>query len=500
MVTAGTSFGRGLYLVVFNIEIDLNIFSDLMSTPIPPGPGQTNGVNPFVQIPEDPGAMRLLIVLIAAATIVIGAISLARGIGDLYPFLFLLPIVMTAYFFPRYGIAASIVMGLALILLNIIFVGNNLHVLSLACFTFAVFLGIGGIITMLSENIAGLKKRYQDIFAMSEAGMIIFDKESGKITEANPSFLTPLGYISLRSGIPLFSDIFERQEQYRDLVRDVVATGRITDRKYLLKSSSGDLRQFQVSACTFFGQFILCTFADITERKKYEDTLRQSLVEKEILIKEVHHRVKNNMQVIMSLLELNALKAENERERSQYAEMQGRVMTMALIHEKLYQSPVAGSINAQEYFSDLLKNIVSASATPGVRCTVKASGIFLDIDQAIPCGLIINELATNSLKYAFREIAGSELNLTLGAGSDGRCTLVFFDNGSGLPSTYRTAESETLGIRLIHMLVRQLQGEILMTNHEGTHVRILFPHNSHECESHSNTCPQIAQTTISRWA
>ena len=76
---------------------------------------------------------------------------------------------------------------------------------------------------------------------------------------------------------------------------------------------------------------------------------------------------------------------------------------MALIHEKLYQSPIAGSINAQEYFSDLLKNIVSASATPDVQCVVKASGIFLDIDQAIPCGLIINELATNSLKYAFRE-------------------------------------------------------------------------------------------------
>jgi len=472
-----------------------------MDNPITSGPAQAGGVNPFVQIPEDPGSMRILIILIAAATIAIGAISLARGIGELYPYLFLLPIVMTAYFFPRYGIAASVLMGLALVLLNILFVGNNLHVLSLVCFTFAVFLGIGGIITMLSENIAGLKKRYQDIFAMSEAGMIIFDKESGKITEANPSFLTPLGYISPRSGIPLFSDLFEHQEQYRDLVRDVVATGRITDRKYLLKTSSGNLRQFQVSACTFFGQFILCTFTDITERKKYEDTLRQSLAEKEILIKEVHHRVKNNMQVIMSLLELNALKAENERERSQYAEMQGRVMTMALIHEKLYQSPVAGSINAQEYFSDLLKNIVSASTTPGVHCTVKASGIFLDIDQTIPCGLIINELATNSLKYAFRETARSELNLTLGTGSDGMCTLVFFDNGSGLPPSYRIADSETLGIRLIHMLVRQLQGEILMTNHDGTHVRIQFPLNNREREPSSDTYLLTAdQTTISRWA
>ena len=379
-----------------------------MSDPIPTCFPLEGEVNPFVQIPEDPGLMRVLILIIAAATIVVAALSLAYGIGDLYQYLFLLPIVITAYFFPRYGIATSAVMGLTLVLLNVVFLGDNLHVLSLACFTFAVFLGIGGIVTMLSENISGLKKRYQDIFAMSEAGMIIFDRDTGHITEANPSFLKPLGYASTRCGIPAFCNLFERPEQYHELIREVIAGGRVTDRKCLLKASSGTLRQFQISACTFFGPFILCTFTDITERIQYQDTLRQSLAEKEILLKEVHHRVKNNMQVIMSLLELNALKAENERERFQYAEMQGRVMTMALIHEKLYQSPIAGSINAQEYFSDLLKNIVSASATPDVQCVVKASGIFLDIDQAIPCGLIINELATNSLKYAFRETAGSD--------------------------------------------------------------------------------------------
>src|SRR5208283_2690435 len=115
-------------------------------------------------------------------------------------------------------------------------------------------------------------------------------------------------------------------------------------RKCTLLTASGTPRQFQISARKFAGPFILCTLMDITERKQYEDTLRQSLTEKEILLKEVHHRVKNNMQVIMSLLELNALKAENSFERSQYAEMQGRVMTMALIHEKLYQSPVSGFI------------------------------------------------------------------------------------------------------------------------------------------------------------
>ncbi len=455
--------------------------------------------NPFVRIPGDPGIIRLLILIVAVATLAVAVFSLTHGIMDLYQYLFLLPIVMTAYFFPRYGIVASIAMGLSLVLLNVLFVGENLHVLSLACFTMGVFIGIGGIITMLSENISGLKKRYQDIFAMSEAGIVIFDRDTGHIAEANPGFLAPLGYEYEVSSLPSFCDLFETTEQCRDLSDEVNAGGGAAHRKCTLLTASGMPRQFQISARKFFGPFILCTLMDITGRKQYQDTLRQSLTEKEILLKEVHHRVKNNMQVIMSLLELNALRAANEYERSQYAEMQGRVMTMALIHEKLYQSQVSGLIGAEDYFSDLLKNVVSASVNQGTTCSVQAPGIVLDIDKAIPCGLIINELATNSLKYAFKEPTGSEIHLTLAAGSDGICVLDFFDNGRGIPVSYDFSKSETLGIRLTHMLVRQLKGTITFTNHDGTHYCIRFPLSPHECKVSQSPAQVIEQTTISKW-
>ena len=440
-----------------------------------------------------------MILIVAVATLAVAVFSLTHGIMDLYQYLFLLPIVMTAYFFPRYGIVASIAMGLSLVLLNVLFVGENLHVLSLACFTMGVFIGIGGIITMLSENISGLKKRYQDIFAMSEAGIVIFDRDTGHIAEANPGFLAPLGYEYEVSSLPSFCDLFETTEQCRDLSDEVNAGGGAAHRKCTLLTASGMPRQFQISARKFFGPFILCTLMDITGRKQYEDTLRQSLTEKEILLKEVHHRVKNNMQVIMSLLELNALRAANEYERSQYAEMQGRVMTMALIHEKLYQSQVSGLIGAEDYFSDLLKNVVSASVNQGTTCSVQAPGIVLDIDKAIPCGLIINELATNSLKYAFKEPTGSEIHLTLAAGSDGICVLDFFDNGRGIPVSYDFSKSETLGIRLTHMLVRQLKGTITFTNHDGTHYCIRFPLSPHECKVSQSPAQVIEQTTISKW-
>ncbi len=199
----------------------------------------------------------------------------------------------------------------------------------------------------------------------------------------------------------------------------------------------------------------------------------------------------------MSLLKINALKAENSFERSQYAEMQGRVMTMALIHEKLYLSPVSGFIEGQAYFSELLKNVVSASATPSVNCFM-APGIFFDIDKAIPCGLIINQLATNSLKYAFHHQA--ERYYLPGMDNESTCILDYSDNGDGFPDSYDFSVSETLGIRLIHMLVRQLKGVISITNNKGVHFCIRFPLNIHEQELRTSAAQVAEQTTHTRWA
>lgn len=454
---------------------------------------------PALPTPEDLRMIAILIVLVTFATVATAVFSLGHGIFDLYQYLFLLPIIMTAYYFPKFGIISSVIMGGLLILINVIITGIQLPVLTRTLFTMVVFLGIGGIITILSQNISGLRQRYQDVFSLSETGIVIFDAGTGNIADANQGFLIPLGYSTSATGCSTFDRFFDVPAQYQELVREVKSGGKVTGKTVQLRSRSGSSCYFQVSASAFGDDLILCTLMDVTERRQYVESLRKSLAEKEILFKEVHHRVKNNMQVIMSLLELNALHAENEDERAKYAEMQGRVMTMALIHEKLYQSPVTGIIDAESYFAALLKNIVSASAFPGVTCTVSAAQVYLDIDKAIPCGLIVNELATNSLKYAFDSQEGAKIQLSLAIGTTGHCLLDFSDNGKGLRKTETSPSMETLGIRLINMLVRQLGGTITTINEKGTHYFIRFPLNPRELKWCVPEKQQRAQTNFSRW-
>ena len=454
---------------------------------------------PALPAQEDPRMIVILIVIVTFATMATALFSLEHGIYDLYPYLFLLPIIMTAYYFPKFGILSSVIMGGLLILINVAITGIQVPVLTRTLFTLVVFLGIGGIITILSQNISGLRQRYQDVFSQSETGIVIFDAKTGEIADANMGFLIPLGYSTDPSGYRTFDRFFDVSAQYQELVREVKSGGRVTGKTVQLHSRGGSSCFFQVSASAFGDVLILCTLVDVTERRQYVESLRKSLAEKEILFKEVHHRVKNNMQVIMSLLDLNALHAANDEERTKYAEMQGRVMTMALIHEKLYQSPVTGVIDAESYFTALLKNIVSASVFPGITCTVSAAQVYLDIDKAIPCGLIVNELATNSLKYAFDSQEGAKIQLSLAIGNTGHCLLDFSDNGKGLRKTEIPSSTETLGIRLINMLVRQLGGTITTINEKGTHYFIRFPLNPQELKWSIPEKQQRAQTNFSQW-
>ncbi|MFA0847209.1 MAG: histidine kinase dimerization/phosphoacceptor domain -containing protein [Methanobacterium formicicum] len=214
---------------------------------------------------------------------------------------------------------------------------------------------------------------------------------------------------------------------------------------------------------------------DITDRKRAEDKLKSSLEEKTILLREVHHRVNNSLQIISSLFNLQSSYVD-ENYRDVLLVSQSRVKSMAMIYEKLYQSPDLTHINIKDYVESFVSNLFSLYGveTGIIQTQIKVSDIEMGMDTAIPLGLIINELVTNSLKHAFPDgIKGKKIQITLNK-NNGLFKLEVADNGVGIPETEITESPKTLGLQLVKSLVNQLNGTMTITIKKGTMVEMLF--------------------------
>nr|WP_319374618.1 PAS domain S-box protein [uncultured Methanobacterium sp.] len=222
---------------------------------------------------------------------------------------------------------------------------------------------------------------------------------------------------------------------------------------------------------------ILVIDTDITERKNAIDNLKSSVNEKEILIKEIHHRVKNNMQIISSLLNLQSqhLTDDEKVARDVLKESQNRVKSMAMIHEKLYQSKDFTHIKFEDYVQRLVSDLFYSYNTTvkKVKFRVDVENVDLNMETAVPCGLIISELFSNSLKHAFPHGREGEVYVSLKK-EDGEYELVISDNGIGIPHDFNFKHPESLGLQLINNLTKQLDGEIKLDRSHGTKFIITF--------------------------
>jgi PAS domain S-box-containing protein len=224
---------------------------------------------------------------------------------------------------------------------------------------------------------------------------------------------------------------------------------------------------------------------EITERKKTEERIQESLQQKESLLREIHHRVKNSLQVISSLLSLQSDYAKDEESLSLFYESQNRISTIALIHEKLYQSRNIDEIKMLDYITDLTRNLQRVYKNFGgnIDMQINAYDISIDIDRAIPCGLIINELFSNCLKHAFRFSESEKLSrktrnkvsVEIYSDSDGFLVLSVKDNGVGFPEGIDIRNTDTLGLQLVCTLTEQLKGTMELRNDSGTAFNIVFP-------------------------
>lgn len=220
----------------------------------------------------------------------------------------------------------------------------------------------------------------------------------------------------------------------------------------------------------------VASFLDITERKKAEIQIKKSLNEKEVLLREIHHRVNNNMQIISSLLNLQSFHIKDENALNVFRESQNRVKSMAMIHEKLYQSKDIASIDFADYTSSLVSGIFSSYEidTNHIKLKIDAQQILMGIDTAIPCGLIINELVTNSIKHAFVGRENGELDITLQRLSDDDYQLIIKDDGIGFPENIDFENVDTVGLQLVNGLVDQIDGTMELDASEGTQFSITF--------------------------
>ena len=204
--------------------------------------------------------------------------------------------------------------------------------------------------------------------------------------------------------------------------------------------------------------------------------LREALAERNVLLKEVHHRVKNNLQIICSLLDLQSDSIPDERSRTYFQSSQDRIRSMALVHQQLYQSRDFASLDFADYIENLTAYLFASYVGENGRISlrVEVEHVSLNIDQSIPCGLILNELVSNALKHAFPDNRSGEIAISLSAGADGWITLTVADDGVGFPAELDLMNTQSLGLQLVEMLAKQLGGRVEMRSDNGASWSVRF--------------------------
>ncbi len=216
---------------------------------------------------------------------------------------------------------------------------------------------------------------------------------------------------------------------------------------------------------------------EVEERKKAEEKIKASLKEKEVLLREIHHRVKNNMQLLISLLRLQADKIEDKKYADMFKEGEDRIRSMSLIHEKLYQTQDFANINFGEHIKSLVDGLFVSYGvdTNKVSLNIDIKDVFIDLENAIPCGLIINELVSNSLKYAFPQAREGKISIALRPFNEDELELTVSDDGVGIAEVLDIEKTDTMGLTLVKVLAgHQLDGKIDLDRTEGTQFNIKF--------------------------
>lgn len=336
---------------------------------------------------------------------------------------------------------------------------------------------------VLERQLVENEERFRLLFENSPLPYQSLDMD-GRVLEVNNSWLNVLGYNKeevLGKNIKEFLDpaslkiIKDKFSHFKSSgeVRGVEFHMRKKNNEKILVSVNGKL-SFRKDGSSMQTH---CIFRDITDQREAERKLEASLNEKDILLKEVHHRVKNNMQVIISLINLQAGYVKDSAILDFFKDTVYRIRSMALVHEKLYQSDSISAINFGNYIRALTSDISQQYVSGGIRgdVFVNVEDITMGIDRAIPCGIIINELVSNSFKHGFKGTSHGEININFYKTGNSDAVLQVCDNGKGLPVSFDISNINSLGMQLVDSLVMQINGTLDIKKQGGASFTITFP-------------------------
>jgi len=332
----------------------------------------------------------------------------------------------------------------------------------------------------INEALKESEERYRKLVEHSPDAIMV--QQEGKIIFVNAAGISLLGAASAEEviGKQLFSFVHPDSRALVKERQNLLEEGAdlpFAEQKYI--RLDGKIIDIEASTVKFLFHgkpSNLTLVRDITDRKQAEEQIKSSLKEKEVLLKEIHHRVKNNLQIVSSLLYLQSRKTSDDQVLSVLRESQTRVRSMALIHEKLYQCGDLANINLGDYIRSLTSYLLNSYgvASHMVNLKINVESAPLGLDRAIPCGLIINELVSNALKYAFPQGRRGEIFVNLLRDGDDKLVLMVKDNGIGLPEGLDVTDTPSLGLQLVSTLVKQLDGTMEVRRKGGTEFRMIL--------------------------
>ncbi|MCX7820323.1 MAG: response regulator [Brevinematales bacterium] len=322
------------------------------------------------------------------------------------------------------------------------------------------------------------RNEFKEIFNATNEAIFIDDATNGKMIKANKRSLEMYGFSSeaeilegnignISANIPPYSE-----EKAQELIKKAIE-GEPQTFEWLAKKKNGETFWVEVSlkyTTINSNKRVIAVVRDINERKKSEEKINNLLKEKEILLKEAHHRIKNNMNTIASLIFLQANKADNISIKNFLLSLKNRINTMSVLYDKLYHSHSIEKANVMEYLTTLINDILSTSNLNGkIKTRIDIQEIWLEAKILFPLGIIVNELITNSIKHAFQQQDKCEIKISFSI-ENNKATLIVSDNGCGI----NKEKFNGFGLELVKLLVSQLNGYFSINSSKGTTSKIEF--------------------------